>query len=90
MIGHYFGPISPEMNRTLREYDNYIGQLLEMIDNDEYLRTNLNVIITSDHGMHDIQINRTSIEKYIDQSLYTAYGGAAVVNIFVNKCKPYQ
>ncbi|CAF1196946.1 unnamed protein product [Rotaria sp. Silwood1] len=85
ITGHHHGPISNEMNKTLQECDNYIGQLLQMIDNDEYLKTNLNVIITSDHGMEEIKKNHTIILKdYIDISLCSAYGGRAFVNIFVN------
>lgn len=87
-LGHIYGPISPEMNKTLRECDNYIGQLLQTIDSDEYLRTNLNVIITSDHGMHSVdKMHRIVLEQYIDKSLFSAYGGHTFVNIFVHKCK---
>ncbi|CAF0993239.1 unnamed protein product [Rotaria sordida] len=85
ITGHHYGPISNEMNETLKECDNYIGQLLKMIDNDEYLKTNLNIIITSDHGMEVIKKNHTIIlEDYIDISLCSVYGSRAFVNIFVH------
>jgi len=76
------------MNKTLIECDNYLGQLLQIIDNDEYLKTNLNVIITSDHGMQEIKKNHTiKLEDYIDTSLFKAYGGRTYVNIFVHSSK---
>jgi hypothetical protein len=73
------------MNKTLKELDNYVGELLQMIDNNDYLKTNLNVIITSDHGMEEIKKNHTiKLEDYIDISLFSAYGSRAFVNIFVH------
>jgi predicted AlkP superfamily pyrophosphatase or phosphodiesterase len=74
------------MNETLREIDDYVRKLLEIIDHDEYLKTNLNVIITSDHGMH--QVDKTHVvllEKYVDTSLFSAYGGRTFSNIFVKR-----
>lgn len=72
------------MNKTLQECDAYLGQLLQLIDKDEYLKTNLNVIITSDHGMEEIKTNHTiKLEDYIDTSLFKAYGSRSYVNIFV-------
>lgn len=83
--GHIYGPISDEMNRTLAECDKYIGKLLEMIDKDEDFKKNLNVIITSDHGMHDInKTHKIFLEKIIDKSLYSAYGPRSFANIFVH------
>lgn len=87
-IGHAHGPISSEMNETLRECDNYVAQLLQVIDQDEYLKTHLNVIITSDHGMHDVDKKRRIVlEELIDKTLFSAYGGRSFANIFVNKCE---
>jgi len=88
ILGHIYGPISPEMNATLRVIDDYVGKLLKIIDSNDYLKTNLNVIITSDHGMH--QVNKTLIiflEKYVDKSLFSAYGGRTFANIFVKNSK---
>ena len=72
------------MNRTLKQCDDYIGQLLETIDGDEHLQANLNVIITSDHGMHEIERqNKIKLEDYIDKALFSAYGARSFANIFV-------
>jgi predicted AlkP superfamily pyrophosphatase or phosphodiesterase len=73
------------MNKTLTDCDNYLGELLQIIDQNHYLKSNLNLIITSDHGMQEIEKNHTIIlEDYIDTSLFSAYGSRAVVNIFVH------
>lgn len=72
------------MNQTLRQCDDDIGLLLDMIDKDEYLKKNLNVIITSDHGMHSIEkAHKITLENYIDKSLFTVYGARSFANIFV-------
>lgn len=42
--------MSTEMNETVHQYDRDVQDLLQIIDGDEYLRRNLNVILTSDHG----------------------------------------
>ena len=84
MDGHIYGPISIEMAKTLKTIDGYIGLLLDLIDKDDYLRKNLNVIITSDHGMHEVDdVHVIRLEKIIDQSLYDAFGGRSFANIFV-------
>jgi predicted AlkP superfamily pyrophosphatase or phosphodiesterase len=86
--GHQYGPISSEMNRTLKQCDEYVAQLLNIIDHDDYLRTNLNVIITSDHGMHEVdRTHQIILEDLIDKSLFSAYGGHSFVNIFVYQGK---
>ena len=73
------------MKQTLKDCDQSIGNLLKMIDEDNYLKTNLNVILTSDHGMHDIRRDQVvRLDDYTDTSLYSAYGRHAFVNIFVH------
>lgn len=87
-LGHQFGPISPEMNKTLQQCDDYIGLLLKMVDDDPFLKTNLNVILTSDHGMHEVEkSHRIILENYIDKNLFSAYGGRPLANIFVHKSR---
>lgn len=72
------------MNKTLKQCDDYVGLLLKYIDSDPNLKENLNVIITSDHGMEPIKKNHTIILKdYIDLSLCSVYGSRSSVNIFV-------
>lgn len=84
-VGHHHGPISPEMNATLRDCDEYLGRLLQMIDADDYLRTHLNVIVTSDHGMHEVEKTHwLMLKDVVDSSLFSAYGGRSFVNMFVH------
>lgn len=83
--GHRYGPFSDEMNQTLHQCDQYVAQLLQIVDENEYLQENLHVIITSDHGMAAIEENHQIIlEEYIDTKLFAAYGSRAIVNIFVH------
>lgn len=78
------------MNRTLSECDRYVGQLLQMIDRNEDWKKNLNVIITSDHGMHDInKTHKIILENLIDKSLFSAYGPRSFANIFVHNRKKF-
>ncbi len=78
------------MNKTLKECDDYVGQLLQIIDNNEYFKKNLNVIITSDHGMHEIdKTHQIILENYIDKSLFSAYGGHSFANIFAKKSNSF-
>ena len=73
------------MNQTLKQCDEYVGQLLRIIDENQYLKDNLNVLLTSDHGMQEILPNHTiKLEDYVDTSLFSAYGGRALLNIFVH------
>ena len=85
VTGHKYGPISPEMNQTIHECDAYIVQLLQIIDRNEYLKENLNVIITADHGMTQTDRNHQIIlADYVNTNLFSAYGSRALVNIFVH------
>ena len=55
--------------------ENYVGQLLQLIDQNEYLNDNLNVTLTSDHGLQEILPNHTVIlDDYVDTPLFSAYG----------------
>lgn len=83
--GHRFGPFSKAMAETIRQCDEYLGYLLDQIDAHPKLRENLHLMVTSDHGME--QINGTNnpiyFEDYIDGIEVKGYGGPTVKNIFV-------
>ncbi|CAH3177176.1 unnamed protein product [Porites lobata] len=51
--GHKFGPNSPEIKSVIRRMDNVTGYLLESLRN-RGLLNQVNLIITSDHGMADV------------------------------------
>jgi len=77
------------MTATVRQCDEDLGYLLDKIDSNKKLRKNLHLIVTSDHGME--QINGTNnplyIEKYFDGTKVKAFGIPPVMNIFVPSCK---
>ncbi|CAF1518795.1 unnamed protein product [Adineta ricciae] len=84
--GHAHGPLSSEMNQTLHQLDKDLSELLHLIDADPYLKTNLNVIVTADHGMHEVKANqRIKLDNYIDSTLYKAYGSRIFLNLFIPK-----
>ncbi|CAF2500492.1 unnamed protein product [Rotaria sp. Silwood2] len=91
LTGHRTGPYSKNMTKMVRECDEHLGYLLDKIDANEKLRENLHLIVTSDHGME--QINGTDnpvyIEDYIDRTKVKAYGAPPVMNIFVQSGKVY-
>lgn len=88
-LGHRTGPYSKNMTNMVRECDEHLGYLLDKIDSNEKLRENLHLIVTSDHGME--QINGTDnpmyLEDYIDERKIKAFGVPPVMNIFVQSCK---
>jgi arylsulfatase A-like enzyme len=77
------------MTMMVRECDEHLGYLLDKIDKNDKLRENLHLIVTSDHGME--QINGTNnpiyVEKYIDGKKVKAFGISPVMNIFVQSRK---
>ena len=51
-VGHNFGPESAETQETIRELDMLLGVLLDNIEEAEKeLKIDINLIVTSDHGM---------------------------------------
>lgn len=88
-LGHQTGPYSNETRETIKQCDEFLGYLLNEIDKNPILKTNLHLIITSSHGME--QINATDqpmyLEDYVDMNKIKAFGTETVLNIFVNSCK---
>ncbi|XP_068688913.1 ectonucleotide pyrophosphatase/phosphodiesterase family member 5-like [Montipora foliosa] len=69
--GHLFGPDSPEVENVIRRMDNVTGYLLENLRN-LGLWNQVNLIITSDHGMSSINNSQVIVlEKYLPSSWYT-------------------
>jgi arylsulfatase A-like enzyme len=77
------------MTKTVRQCDEHLGYLLDQIDANKNLHENLHLIVTSDHGME--QINGTEnplyIENYIDETKVKAFGVPPAMNIFVQSGK---
>jgi predicted AlkP superfamily pyrophosphatase or phosphodiesterase len=77
------------MTIAVRKCDEDLGYLLDKIDTNKNLHENLHLIVTSDHGME--QINGTDnpiyIENYLDEKKAKAFGIPSIMNIFVYSCK---
>jgi predicted AlkP superfamily pyrophosphatase or phosphodiesterase len=78
------------MEVKLQELDKTLGYLIEQLKA-HHLYDKLNLIITSDHGMEAIS-NKTVIflDKYVDTTLFDAYGSRACYSIFVKKGNFYR
>ncbi len=62
--GHRTGPDSPEVNEKVKYVDSLVGDLMEKISRLP-IADQINLIVTSDHGMAKI-----STEKYVDLTDY--------------------
>ena len=77
------------MREKVRECDAHLGYLLDRIEASDKLRDRLHLIVTSDHGME--QINGTTrpvyLEDYVDMTRVRAFGTPTVMSIFVRARK---
>lgn len=73
-LGHTINPNTGEMDNMIVKLDTeVIGYLLKKINDSDELRDDLNIIITSDHGMVPVDYsNAVDTKKYVHPSLYTA------------------
>lgn len=55
--GHAYGPGSPEVDEAVVEADSMLGYLLDKIE-ELNLTNQLNVLITSDHGMAELSVDK--------------------------------
>lgn len=81
--GHLFGPYSSEMTEKLHYINEILGYLIERLKVND-LFDDLNLIITSDHGMDTIS-NKTAIflDSYINIDLFEAFGSRACYSLFL-------
>lgn len=78
-IGHYRGPDHHEMINMIVELDSLVGYLIGQL-RAHSLFENINIIITSDHGM--AQVNSSiKIDNNLDSSMYKVFGHSPVWNI---------
>ena len=85
-LGHMVGPNDPKISDLVAQLDrDVVGRLLEKVKADEDLNEDLNIIITSDHGMTEVTEDRViQVDKYMDTNLFTAYTNAPVWQIIPN------
>lgn len=86
-VGHARGPDHPDRKKIIRQIDDIIGYLREAIDR-HHLADDLNVIITSDHGMTTVkkrpQVDEIILNKYLNLLKLTSfeildYGGFGIL-----------
>ncbi|KAK7489605.1 hypothetical protein BaRGS_00019239 [Batillaria attramentaria] len=68
-VGHYFGPDSPEVAEKVREMDGILGLILDGLETRGL--SDVNLILTSDHGMAAIDMQKKLIDLWdvIDASM---------------------
>ncbi|ODS95740.1 MAG: phosphodiesterase [Erythrobacter sp. SCN 62-14] len=67
-IGHQFGPDSAEVNASLAEVDERIG---ELVDGIAAMGVAVNLVITADHGMREVSAERViQLDDMLDRALY--------------------
>jgi len=77
--GHKHGPDSVQMVDMICTLDGYVGYLIKILK-EKNIFDELNIILTSDHGMTGTNED-VYIDDYVDSSLYTWYGGSPVANV---------
>lgn len=86
-VGHAKGPDHPQRKEIIKQIDRTIGYLREAIIR-HHLTDNLNVIITSDHGMTTVkkrpQVDEIILNKYLNLLQQTSfeildYGGFGIL-----------
>lgn len=83
--GHKYGPSSEEIKTKTREMDKHIGYLMNRISKLPHNKQ-INLIVTSDHGMTDISDERVvSVSKYLDSAWYDKIAGTNPTSIYSKK-----
>ncbi|KAK3592418.1 hypothetical protein CHS0354_036048 [Potamilus streckersoni] len=81
--GHIFGPNSTEVSKKVEEMDGWLGYLMKNLT-DHGLWDNVNVIVTSDHGMAAVDVNSRVIDiyDYVDpRAIKLATSDGEILNI---------
>ena len=80
-LGHEVGPNSDKILDLIVELDDIVGYLISELEK-AHLFKEMNIIITSDHGMAEIDSkNVIELDKYVDPSLYSLVGESPVYNV---------
>ena len=78
-FGHSSGPSNESLSDVIVYIDKHVGILIEKLEANN-LFAEMNLIITSDHGMVDI-IGTKYLSDYVNTSLFDHYGHTPVFNI---------
>ncbi len=85
-VGHDFGPESEAVHRKVQELDSLVGYFMDEI-NKLPISSEINIIVTSDHGMQEISSERVVlINQYLKKEYYQQIlGSNPVYNIWAKK-----
>ncbi|HRR09338.1 MAG TPA: ectonucleotide pyrophosphatase/phosphodiesterase [Rhodothermales bacterium] len=76
--GHRYGPDAPETEVAIREVDGYLARLLNGLAK-RGLTNKVNLVITSDHGMMNIdKAHVVQVDQYVDMRQVARYMGAEI------------
>lgn len=82
---HEFGPNSPQVVLEIQRADSIIGYLVASLKA-AGLYDQINIIITSDHGMAEVPAENTiDLTTLVDTSLFQSYGSSPVWSILPNE-----
>lgn len=89
LTGQQTGPYSEQTKAKVRECDEILGYLLDLIERNIKLKNNLHLILTSNHGLEQINATNSSIyiDSFINMTKIQAFGTETLLNIFVNARK---
>jgi len=84
--GHRYGPHSTQTDSVIRDLDKLLGYFMNKLENHP-LAKEVNVIVTSDHGMENISEEKTVFLNDILKPEWIAYavGGNPIYNIKANE-----
>ena len=83
-VSHHFGPDARETHAAVSEVDGRIGDLLAGLEA-RGLREDVDLVITSDHGMAEVSIDRVVVfDDYVEFGEGELFEQGAVVQIFPN------
>jgi predicted AlkP superfamily pyrophosphatase or phosphodiesterase len=83
--GHRYGPASEQTGRVVHALDSLIGVLMTNIEQSP-MAGRVNLIVTSDHGMAEISLDRiVRIDDYLKPSWYERISGNNPASIFTRE-----
>ena len=84
-IGHYSGPVSERTGAVVHALDSLVGVLIDRVSALP-IGKQVNIIVTSDHGMTEISADRcVSISQYLKPEWYEVISGNTPTAIFTKQ-----
>jgi len=84
-VGHRYGPVSEQTGGQVHILDSLIGVLITKIEQSQ-LAGRINLIVTSDHGMAETNIERmVRIDDYLKTTWYERISGSNPSSVFTRE-----